>query len=526
MSPKSQSQSSSPPHDGSNSSRLSFQEYMQLVPLPEQPHAYGTPAGAPQQKRYMSQRASWMPGIDLPSPMREAMTFKGAAYGGHVYSQSGLAASLTFAEMREKLIKSGKGKGLKGKVFGIHTIHGYFSEAGLIDRPFIYEVTPVSTANLAFANFSVTARQPQAPTSSPSGDHYPLTDAVASPLGPICFTALVSFRPTSSSQVVTQENPPQERFAHILGSRPPSQWEPAPLVDIDRVVAMLPPGKKRGSGSFPCVDMKKVDMRQYNQGRPLHERRELILYRRILSPEEKEKAKKEAEREKKTGEKKQEEPDAHILTHAFEADRNGLLMCGNHVGFGESLARAATLSYSFVVHVSPEEAIMRTPQPKPKKQKQHHHHHLHLPHLHHHHDQHHHQEQEQQHKHRRASIPLSLIEGINGVSHDRRDEEKHREELARRLKAEEEIRMHEARQEEIRRRQEEEERAREEEEEEEEEEDEWWIQEATFPRVEANRCVVMSKIWSPRGKHVATEYQDGIIKSTLGRAKGDNWSKL
>lgn len=115
-----------PPHAGDNSSsRLSFQEYMQLVPLPEQPHAYGTPNGQPQQKRYMSQRASWMPGIDLPSPMREHMTFKGAAYGGHVYSQSGLAASLTFAEMREKLIKAGKGKGLKGKVFGIHV--SYFS---------------------------------------------------------------------------------------------------------------------------------------------------------------------------------------------------------------------------------------------------------------------------------------------------------------------------------------------------------------------------------------------------------------
>ncbi|KAK8116591.1 Acyl-coenzyme A thioesterase 8 [Apiospora kogelbergensis] len=495
MSPQ-QSPPPPPPAGDNSSSRLSFQEYMQLVPLPEQPHAYGTPNGQPQQKRYMSQRASWMPGIDLPSPMREHMTFKGAAYGGHVYSQSGLAASLTFAEMREKLIKAGKGKGLKGKVFGIHTIHGYFSEAGLIDRPFIYEVTPVSTANLAFANFSVTARQPQAATSSPSGDHYPLTDAVASPLGPICFTALVSFRPTSSSQVVTQEDPPQQRFASILGSRPPSQWEPAPLVDIDRVVAMLPPGKKRGSGGFPCVDMKKVDMREYNEGRPLHERRELILYRRILSPEEKKKAEK--------GEK--EEPDAHILTHAFEADRNGLLMCGNHVGFGDSLARAATLSYSFVVHVSPEEAIMRTPQPKQRKRHQ-------LPPPPPPPEQHQHQ-----HHHQRPSVPLSLIEGINGVSHgkDHEDERKRREIQERYARAEEE-----------RRREEEERRMREEEEEaKREEEEEWWIQEATFPRVEANRCVVMSKIWSPQGKHVATEYQDGIIKSSLGRSKGDNWSKL
>ncbi|KAK8079105.1 Acyl-coenzyme A thioesterase 8 [Apiospora phragmitis] len=422
------------PPPAEKSSRLSFQEYMQLVPLPAPSQPYGSQNGAQQQKRYMSQRASWMPGIDLPSPMREQMTFKGAAYGGHVYSQSGLAASKAFAEMRETLDKQGKGKQFKGKVFGIHTIHGYFSEAGLIDRPFIYEVTPVSTANLAFINFSVTARQPQRPTSSPSGDHYPLSDAVNSPMGPICFTALVSFRPATPSQVVTQEDPPQRRFAHILDSRPPHQWEPAPLVDIDRVVAMLPPGKKRGSGTFPCVDMKKVDMTDFNRGRPLHERRELILYRRILSPAEEEKRKqkqKEDKSGKKGGEEEKEEPDAHILTHAFEADRNGLLMCGNHVGFGSSLARAATLSYSFVVH---------------------------------HDDKSHHEKEE--------------------------DEQ--------------------------------------EEEDEEDEQDEWWIQEATFPRVEANRCVVMSKIWSPRGKHVATEYQDGIIQSREGTdpRKANRWSKL
>ena len=40
----------------------------------------------------------------------------------------------------------------------------------------------------------------------------------------------------------------------------------------------------------------------------------------------------------------------------------------------------------------------------------------------------------------------------------------------------------------------------------------WWVQEAIFPRVEAGRAIIMSKIWSPEGIHVATEYQDGIIR--------------
>ncbi|KAK7964227.1 Thioesterase/thiol ester dehydrase-isomerase [Apiospora saccharicola] len=478
MSPK----SGSAENGGSNSSRLSFQEYMQLVELPQPSQPYGNQNGVQQPKRYMSQRASWMPGIDLPSPMREQMAFKGAAYGGHVYSQSGLAASKAFAEIREKLDKQGKGKQYKGKVFGIHTIHGYFSEAGLIDRPFIYEVTPVSTANLAFANFSVTARQPQQPTSSPSGDHYPLSDAVKSPMGPICFTALVSFRPASSSQAVSQEDPPQHRFAHILDSRPPHKWDPAPLVDIDRVVAMLPPGKKRGAGTFPCVDMKKQEKKR----------------------------KQEQERKKKGGKEEMEDPDAHILTHAFEADRNGLLMAGNHIGFGSSLARAATLSYSFVVHVSPEEAIMRSQPPKERQpqedERYHHEHQVEL-------QRQHEEKMRELHEHEKQrkssstsypptlSLPFSPSAGPSYSSHDH-DPNRHSEQHGRT------IIQHFKHEDDDEKEQEEDEEAG--------NKDEWWIQEATFPRVEANRCVVLSKIWSPRGKHVATEYQDGIIQSREG----------
>jgi acyl-CoA thioesterase len=43
-------------------------------------------------------------------------------------------------------------------------------------------------------------------------------------------------------------------------------------------------------------------------------------------------------------------------------------------------------------------------------------------------------------------------------------------------------------------------------------EDQWWVQEMWFPRAAAGRGVVESKIWSPQGVHVATEYQDGLIQ--------------
>jgi hypothetical protein len=50
-------------------------------------------------------------------------------------------------------------------------------------------------------------------------------------------------------------------------------------VDIDMVTALV------GTdivGSFPAVEMRKVDMRAYNADGPLLERRELVLYRLLL----------------------------------------------------------------------------------------------------------------------------------------------------------------------------------------------------------------------------------------------------
>ncbi|KAI1780184.1 Thioesterase/thiol ester dehydrase-isomerase [Hypoxylon cercidicola] len=358
------------------SRRLIFQEVMSLVPLPSKAKNGST-------KRYMSQRRAWSPESDILiasgklDPARQnyhKSSQRQVAYGGHVYSQAGLAASRAFAEMQVSQ------KDAPRRKFGIHTIHGYFSEAGLVDRPFVYQVSTVAP-NPGFHNLLVTARQPLSTSTNEAGDYFPLADAEL-PLGPVCFNALVSFRPTVPSQHAAQELPPQRRFADVLNSRPPSEWDYAPHVDIAKTVEAYP---MQSAGTFPVVDMRKVDLSAFNEGKSLHERRELVLYR-LLAP------------------LPADEPDAHILTHAYEADRNGLLMVGNHVGFGHDFGRAVSLSYSFVVHVNPEDAVM---------------------------------------------------------SHG---------------------------------------------------EDEWWIQEACFPRVEAGRGIIMSKIWSPKGVHVATEYQDGIIQ--------------
>jgi len=130
---------------------------------------------------------------------------------------------------------------------------------------------------------------------------------------------------------------PWQRYAAILSTRKPDEWDPSPQADIDALRDAFP---IKGHAYFPILDMYKVDMTRFNVPLPLPERRELILYR-LHKP------------------LPETDTTAHILCHAFEADRNGLIMLGNHLGYGYNLGAVASLSYSFYVHVNAREAVMR-----------------------------------------------------------------------------------------------------------------------------------------------------------------------
>ncbi|KAM0271958.1 hypothetical protein ACHAQH_008865 [Verticillium albo-atrum] len=148
----------------------------------------------------------------------------------------------------------------------------------------------------------------------------------------------VSTRRTFSSNLVTARQPLEP-----APSREPRRFTKEDAntelgdVDLELVQKFFP---NAGPGNFPILDMKKVDMSAFNEGRPLQERRELILYRlRAPLPAD--------------------EPNHHILAHVYESDRNGLLMLANNVGLGMSLAAGASLTYSYFVHVNPELAGMK-----------------------------------------------------------------------------------------------------------------------------------------------------------------------
>ncbi|KAF5007377.1 hypothetical protein FDECE_6308 [Fusarium decemcellulare] len=305
--------------------RLSFQEALDLVRLPDEASGSQQPV-----KRFMSRQPAWEPGKELPweSLGLAPPKLTRGAYGAVVYAQSSLAAArVVEQEDREE------GNGVNGNRRGIHSIHAVFPNPGRSDRPFILDVSEVHSSR-SFSTRLVHARQSTQPSSNPSGP-FPLSDAQA-PLGDTCLTCLVTFKRPVPSPDEAQDIPPQERFKNILSSRKPAEWEPCPQADVDALKAKFP---NAGHGAFPILDMYKVDMSEYNADKSIPDRRELIYYR-LLQPLPK------------------EDVNAHVLCHAFEADRNSLFMLGNHLGYGHDLGLAASLSYSFYVHVNAEEAVM------------------------------------------------------------------------------------------------------------------------------------------------------------------------
>ncbi|KAF7563674.1 hypothetical protein G7046_g429 [Stylonectria norvegica] len=307
--------------------RLSFQEAMELVRLSDE-----TSASKPPVQKFMSRQPAWVPGKELPWTSEHANQVRKltrGVYGGVVYTQAPLAAA-RIVEQEDRM----NGNVDTNAGFSIHSIHAVFTNPGVADRPFIFEVSNINSSR-SFTTRLINVRQSTEPSSVPSGP-FPVSDAQG-PLGIICLTCLTTFkRPVAGPADVQDSVSPQKRYHDILGSRAPTEWDTCPQADIDAVTAAFP---NAGHGAFPVLDMYKVDMTAFNKDKHVPERRELILYR-LLKPLPK------------------EDTNAHILCHAFEADRNGLIMLGNHLGYGYRMGAVASLSYSFYVHVNGEEAVM------------------------------------------------------------------------------------------------------------------------------------------------------------------------
>ncbi|KAL8343126.1 hypothetical protein RB598_004464 [Gaeumannomyces tritici] len=400
--------------------RLSFEEIMELAELPLSPEA----AAAGVARRFISRRPANLPGADIEEgdavsgPRGVFPNPPVAAFGGHVFCQAAMAVGRVASEDQDK-----QNAGAAESRYGLHTVHGYFTVFGLTDRPFVYDVEQITTGR-SFVTYAVKARQPidKESSFSPGGEHgsllrFPAADPDTTPvdsdLGPVCFSAMVSLKlPEPHCLGLTlQEPPPQARFAAVLAARPRlGDWPLVPRLDMQGIVDALGPAGAEVAGTFPAVEMRKVvDMAAYSAGRPMHEKRELILYR-LLGP---------AAAAGGGG----DDPNAHALVHAFVGDRNGLLMAANFMGLGSGGAKLiTTLSNTFVVHTNAEDVVMHCGRDGEREP------------------------------------------GGDGGS------------------------------------------------------DQWWIYEVTYPRVANGRVILEGKVWSPGGVHVATVYQDGIVRAMRGLA--------
>ncbi|KAF4977942.1 hypothetical protein FZEAL_5590 [Fusarium zealandicum] len=304
--------------------RLSFQEALELIKLPDKTNASQTV------KRFMSRQPAWVPGQDLPEECLGLIGPKSTrgSYGGVVYAQASLAAArIVEQEDREQ------GNDLNGNGRGIHSINAIFTSPGRSDRPFIFDVSHVLSSR-SFSTRLVSVRQSTQPSSNPPGP-FPISDAEAI-LGNTCLACLVTFKRPVPSRDEVQGIPPQQRYKDILSTKAPADWGPCPQLDIDAIKQVF---SDTDHGTFPILDMHQVDMTAYNADKPIPDRRELIYYR-LLKPIPK------------------EDVNVHILCHAFQADRNGLLILGNYLGYGHDMGKVASLSYSFYVHVNAKEAVM------------------------------------------------------------------------------------------------------------------------------------------------------------------------
>lgn len=187
----------------------------------------------------------------------------------------------------------------------------------------------------SFRTSIVVASQPAQPSVNPDGPFLP-SDA-ATRLNDPCFTAIATFKGAYAGRDEMQATlSAQQLYAGVLSAKAPHQWPPVPLIDLDQVTKLYP---TVDYGDFPMIDMHKVDMTAYNHQKAPADKRQLVYYR-LMKPISRDKI------------------NSHIVCHAFAADRNGLNMLATHLGYGDFFGVAATLSYSFYVHVNGAEAIM------------------------------------------------------------------------------------------------------------------------------------------------------------------------
>ncbi|KZF26731.1 Thioesterase/thiol ester dehydrase-isomerase [Xylona heveae TC161] len=221
------------------------------------------------------------------------------AFGGHVYAQAVYAAS--------KTIKEG---------YFVHNVTGFFTSPVMVNLPLHFTVTRIKDGGLVCTR-SVNVSQPG------GADN--------------CFTCICSFKRNEKGSYEHQEDTtPAQKYAKVLDGKKPEDHKFSPAVDIPWYWEIA--DRHNFPDVFSGMDVRKVDMTPYNQGRPPYEYRQLQYYRAI-------------------GAITANDPHLHACAHLYASDRNSLFVLVNALGI-KDYSRMASISHSVVFHLLGDDLLM------------------------------------------------------------------------------------------------------------------------------------------------------------------------
>lgn len=204
---------------------------------------------------------------------------------------------------------------------------GSFILGGRLDIPYIYTVRHLRDGFM-YCTRAVDARQD----------------------GKVVFSCLCSFKRDEEQRVFDhQPLPAQGRYKDILSSKQPKDQSISPSVDADWWIETVQQGNLT-EREFPGLDVRKVDMKDYNKSNRIQEHpekyRQLTQYRLKGRPDGDSSATPTQIRERELA---GEYDNLYACAHMYSSDKNSLLLIPRALGI-KHWAAMASLTLTVIIH--------------------------------------------------------------------------------------------------------------------------------------------------------------------------------
>lgn len=249
----------------------------------------------------------------------------------------------------------------------MQNVTGFFVLPGRVDVPFTYKVRKIRDGGV-YCLRSIEAYQvpPEESSGSRSGSAKVRIDIHVGQLTP-CFTATVSFKRSEDSTKYTHfqyQTPPisagylRNVYAKVISDQKPEEQPIAPAADATWWTKGLDVGMWTEDGKdFPGLEIRKVDMGQFNRGLGISERagewRQLLFYRLIKDVCE------------ETDDDETLTLNLHTCAHLYASDWNSLFLITHALGFQDQIVAMSSLSHTVIFHADPTKQLMCGQEGKP-----------------------------------------------------------------------------------------------------------------------------------------------------------------